>query len=105
MTAAKTAIVAGSAERQAIPWCAGSVINTCRSPIKMHACWQEALVALEAERSHALRTLKELRARQGKGLLTRLVTEQRFTLALPQKPNTAALQIPEVKRYDRMLSP
>lgn len=73
--------------------------------MSMLACLQEALVALEAERSHALRTLKELRARQGKGLLTRLVTEQRFTLALPQKPNSAALQLPEVKRYDRMLSP
>ena len=65
---------------------------------------QEALAALETERSNALRTLRDLRARQGKGLLTRLVTEQRFTLALPHKAHSA-LQIPEVKRYEKMLSP
>jgi len=65
---------------------------------------QEALAELEAERSRALKHLKELRARQGKGLLSRLVTEQRFILDLPQKP-APALQLPELKRYDRMLSP
>lgn len=60
------------------------------------------MAALEKERAIALERLREERAQQGKGLLTRLVSEQRFKVALLQQ---GGLAFPEVKRYERILSP
>jgi hypothetical protein len=64
---------------------------------------QEAMAALEGERAAALQRLRDVRNQQGKGILTRLLSEQRFTLTLPQHHKT--LPIPEFKEYDKILTP